>query len=224
MAARHYSPELGRFVQPDPDRSEANLYAYAANNPVTEMDPDGTCFIVCAVANALLDTAIYFATTDSSEWSVQGAAGAAAVGAVTGFLGVGLLSKVGKIGAVAKVVNKVLTKVPKARQFMRVVKRVDQRGMHGVAGVAARTAFKYPKVLKYVSPKIGRDIGRRAGLQVGVLRRGTGRGGGVKLLERGRTGAFTGRQLRWHPGGGHHGPQPYWRVAGPNRETVRIFQ
>jgi RHS repeat-associated protein len=32
MHARHYSPALGRFVQPDPDRSEANLYAYAANN------------------------------------------------------------------------------------------------------------------------------------------------------------------------------------------------
>ena len=32
MHARHYSPALGRFVQPDPDRSEANLYAYAANS------------------------------------------------------------------------------------------------------------------------------------------------------------------------------------------------
>ena len=57
MTARHYSPALGRFVQPDPDRSEANLYAYAANNPVTEMDPDGTCFIVCQlVVGALIDS------------------------------------------------------------------------------------------------------------------------------------------------------------------------
>lgn len=32
MHARHYSPALGRFLQPDPDRSEANLYAYAADN------------------------------------------------------------------------------------------------------------------------------------------------------------------------------------------------
>jgi RHS repeat-associated protein len=47
MHARHYSPALGRFLQPDPDRSEANLYRYVANNPVTELDPDGTCFIVC---------------------------------------------------------------------------------------------------------------------------------------------------------------------------------
>ena len=111
MHARHYSPALGRFLQPDPDRSEANLYAYAANNPVTEIDPDGTCFIVCAVVNAVADTAIYLATTDSSEWSAGGIAGAAATGAVTGFLGVGLLSKVTKVGALA---SKVLTKVPKA--------------------------------------------------------------------------------------------------------------
>ena len=55
MHARHYSPSLGRFLQPDPDRSEANLYAYSANNPVTELDPDGTCFILCAIVNAVID-------------------------------------------------------------------------------------------------------------------------------------------------------------------------
>ncbi len=57
MHARHYSPALGRFLQPDPDASEANLYAYAANNPVTEIDPAGTCFIICAIINAVVDTA-----------------------------------------------------------------------------------------------------------------------------------------------------------------------
>ena len=106
MHARHYSPSLGRFLQPDPDRSEANLYAYTANNPVTEIDPDGTCFILCAIVNAVLDTAIYLATTDRSQWSAQGIVTAAAVGAVTGFVGVGLLSKVAKIGAVANVVSR----------------------------------------------------------------------------------------------------------------------
>jgi uncharacterized protein RhaS with RHS repeats len=107
MHARHYSPTLGRFLQPDPDGSEANLYAYTANNPVTELDPDGTCFILCAIVNAVVDTAIYLATTDQSEWSLGGVATAAATGAVTGFLGVGLLSKVTKIGTVAKVLSKV---------------------------------------------------------------------------------------------------------------------
>ena len=41
MGARHYSPALGRFLQPDPSAAEANLYAYAANSPVSRSDPSG---------------------------------------------------------------------------------------------------------------------------------------------------------------------------------------
>jgi RHS repeat-associated protein len=41
MHARHYSPKLGRFLQPDPARAEANPYGYAANNPVSRADPSG---------------------------------------------------------------------------------------------------------------------------------------------------------------------------------------
>jgi RHS repeat-associated protein len=42
MRARHYHAEFGRFIQPDPSALEANLYGYAANSPVTKVDPDGT--------------------------------------------------------------------------------------------------------------------------------------------------------------------------------------
>ena len=41
MSARHYSPALGRFLQPDPSTAEANLYAYGENGPVTKRDPSG---------------------------------------------------------------------------------------------------------------------------------------------------------------------------------------
>ncbi len=71
MHARHYAPALGRFLQPDPDLVDPNLYAYAANNPVTELDPDGTCFIVCnLIVGAIIDGAVYLATTDSSQWNL----------------------------------------------------------------------------------------------------------------------------------------------------------
>jgi len=43
MHARHYSPEFGRFLQPDPAAAETNLYGYAENSPVTKVDPSGTC-------------------------------------------------------------------------------------------------------------------------------------------------------------------------------------
>ncbi len=48
MHARHYSPEFGRFLQPDPAVLEANLYGYTGNSPVTKVDPSGT-FAPCLV-------------------------------------------------------------------------------------------------------------------------------------------------------------------------------
>ncbi len=41
MQARHYSPAIGRFLQPDPSAQEDNLYGYAGNSPLTSVDPDG---------------------------------------------------------------------------------------------------------------------------------------------------------------------------------------
>ncbi len=48
MHARHYSPEIGRFLQPDPSAMEANLYAYAENSPVTLNDCTGLYTRECA--------------------------------------------------------------------------------------------------------------------------------------------------------------------------------
>jgi RHS repeat-associated protein len=41
--ARHYSPEWGRFTQPDPIgyQGGANLYAYVYNDPLNLLDPEG---------------------------------------------------------------------------------------------------------------------------------------------------------------------------------------
>jgi RHS repeat-associated protein len=41
--ARHYSPLLGRFLQPDPIRYRGglNLYAYVGNDPLNATDPNG---------------------------------------------------------------------------------------------------------------------------------------------------------------------------------------
>ena len=42
MGARHYSPELGRFLQPDPAAISENLFSYASANPVSDVDPSGS--------------------------------------------------------------------------------------------------------------------------------------------------------------------------------------
>lgn len=39
------------------------------------------------------------------------------------------------------------------------------------------------------------------------------------LREYGPNNAPTGRMIRWHPGGGHHGPEPYWRVNAYNSKS-----
>ena len=41
MHARHYSPSLGRFLQPDPSRQEERLFSYAEDGPITRVDPSG---------------------------------------------------------------------------------------------------------------------------------------------------------------------------------------
>jgi hypothetical protein len=126
MHARHYSPALGRFIQPDPDRSEANLYAYAANNPVTELDPDGTCFIVCIAIGLVLFgglgaagfTATYALETPRDNWSAEGARAAAVEGAISG-------ASVVPVGRVAGLATRVASKVPKASRAMAaMIKKV----------------------------------------------------------------------------------------------------
>ena len=51
MGARHYAPEMGRFIQPDPVAADSSLFAYARNNPASYVDASGEA-AVCALAGA----------------------------------------------------------------------------------------------------------------------------------------------------------------------------
>jgi hypothetical protein len=59
------------------------------------------------------------------------------------------------------------------------------------------------------------------GWEVGTLRRGSQMGQGLVLREI-KAGNYTGRLIQWHPGGGHHGVQAYWKVSTPSEGTVRV--
>jgi len=91
MHARHYSPAIGRFLQPDPARAEANQYGYAGANPVTAVDPSGKCLLLCVIVAAALVGAVvsmiaYAGTSVATGQPIQPGqlAIAAGAGAVTG--------------------------------------------------------------------------------------------------------------------------------------------
>ena len=71
-----------------------------------------------------------------------------------------------------------------------------------------------PKVLRGKTPaQVETTIGKTPGWKVESLGKGSRAGEGWVLREYTPQGNPTGRMIRWHPGGGHHGPEPYWRVT-----------
>jgi hypothetical protein len=72
-----------------------------------------------------------------------------------------------------------------------------------------------PSVLAGKSPaEVEAAIGKTPGWRVETLGKGSHQGQGWVLRQYTENGDPTGRMIRWHPGGGHHGPDPYWRVTG----------
>lgn len=56
----------------------------------------------------------------------------------------------------------------------------------------------------------------------GTLGKGAHTGQGWTVRESSAGGEYTDRYLQWHPGGGRHGPDPYWKVSSGVRGTVRL--
>ncbi len=76
--------------------------------------------------------------------------------------------------------------------------------------------FRDPEWLRGRSPEeVLQLVELPNGWKLETLRRGSQKGRGLVLREYGRSGDPTGRLIRWHPGGGHHGGRAYWRVASP---------
>ncbi|MCP4967627.1 MAG: hypothetical protein GY926_20640 [bacterium] len=61
--------------------------------------------------------------------------------------------------------------------------------------------------------EVANVLGDMPGWQVETLAQGSHAGQGWVLREYTTAGDPTGRMLRWHPGGGRHGPDPYWRAT-----------
>jgi RHS repeat-associated protein len=160
MHARHYSPALGRFLQPDPSAQEDNQFAYASNSPPTRIDPRGTL--------------------DRKSDSVGGWA---ASGRGTGGW---------------RTNGKPPRRMPVVRQVKDVVRN--------------------PRMLCFQTPSTARQLislALREGWTVNRLARGSRRGdlGSLRMYNR------NAQLISYHPGGGHHGSSPYWKVSDGARTT-----
>ncbi len=90
---------------------------------------------------------------------------------------------------------------------------------------AKRLATELLDALKHVRPdsqkarEIIREL-KRLGWVEETLGKGSKAGEGLILREM-ENGKATGRFLQWHPGGGHHGPDPYWKFSSGESGTIR---
>jgi len=75
--------------------------------------------------------------------------------------------------------------------------------------------FESPKILKNMTPDEVKALAQKEGWEVGTLSKGSHAGEGLTI----RNGKD--RLIQWHPGEGHHGSDPYWKVSSGSGGTGR---
>ena len=86
---------------------------------------------------------------------------------------------------------------------------MSERRIDSVEDILTDPELLRNKTLREVQGLLGATP---ANWRVERLRRGGSKGKGWVLREYTRNSNETGRMIRYHPGGGRHGPGPYWRV------------
>ncbi|MES2275315.1 MAG: DUF6443 domain-containing protein [Bacteroidota bacterium] len=80
-----------------------------------------------------------------------------------------------------------------------------------------------PNALRGRTPEnVEQRIGQTENWKVEKLGKGSKKGQGWVLREYNGNGQPTGRVMRWHPGGGHHGPDPYYKVSNGSTTSGEI--
>lgn len=111
-------------------------------------------------------------------------------------------------GATVKAIRRVVSvyRFRELRRVESVSKRIDM--------VLKDSGLLENKSLTEIKALLNPEGGLSTNWKVEALGRGTHKGQGWVLRQYTPQGGPTGQVIRWHPGGGHHGKLPYWRVSG----------
>ena len=202
---RFYDPTTGQFLTVDPLAASTRArYSYAAGNPLSWTDPAGL------------------------HEEMDGGGG--------GFPGMGEMGEGsgrgegpgGDISGPGPASDPLSDNARAERNEIETAAEAAAGACPRIPGISLESiddVMANPNLLSGKTPAdIEPIIGKTPGWRVETLRRGSREGQGWVLRHYNARGYEDGPQIRWHPGGGHHGPGPYWRVVGPNGDIGGIIR
>ena len=244
LQSRYYDPVTCRFINADnqlttgSDMTGLNLFAYCGNNPVNRIDPDGEAWwhwalgavVVAACAVATVVTAGGFAAAVGAVAAVSsGVAAATTASTVAAGAFIGSATAYGMAVAAAASTSNSVKEFNDQGNWGTVAATAGGAVLGGVAGyidsrgISQKTSskldkyIKNPQKIKNVSVEKIEKIAIKENLDIGTLSKGAHQGQGFKVTWNGD------RLLQYHPGGGHHGDQSYWKISSGGSGTIRIF-
>ena len=213
------------------------LYSYTYNNPVNLTDPDGKCVnsgssdwlgrltqgncsdyptakeVAVGVGNFIPvfgnAIATYESTSGESLSDGHKLSDTERTIAAAGIVA-GPLSKVG-----GKVVKYTKSKI--SNTINKAIKRLFPKSIKHINDILENPQLLSGKTPNEVEKSIIHNL--PSGWKKETLGKGSKKGKGLVFREYTPKGNPTGQQIRWHPGGGHHGPDPYWRVINNNGKS-----
>lgn len=209
---RYYDPGTGQFISVDPLVDDTGQpYAYAEDDPIDSSDPAGLASL-CLFGHCVYTHS--FDPTASLDAAVNFGRGASfgLSDTVANWISPGASCTVPG-NPVDQALGNVATTVVAGEALGALVSSV--RG--GAAVTSVEDLLSNPQLLSGKTPaEVEGLVGDSPGWRVETLGRGSHEGQGWVLREYDDAGNPTGRVIRWHPGGGQHGPDPYWRVSSPS--------